>query len=158
MKRLSVAVLTLMFFGAPAFAAGEPNGLIQVQSRHNVSGTVLRLKQFLRKKHIPLFALIDHSKAARQAGLELRPTELLIFGNPKLGSKLMEAAQPVGLDLPLKALVWQDAAGHVWITYDDPRYLAGRYGIPPSNPIITKMTGLLAALAGSAAGPSTSHR
>lgn len=156
MKPLHAALLMLLGFSAPVFAAGS-SGLVQVESGHSVHATVLRMKRFLRQKHIPLFALIDHGKAARQAGVALRPTELLIFGNPKLGSKLMEVTQPIGLDLPLKALVWQDQAGRVWITYNDPRYLARRYGIAPSNPIIGKMAGLLAALGRSAGAPVPGH-
>jgi len=152
-KRLCASLLILIFASPFALADNDgSHGLIQVQSTHSVANTVLRLKQFLAKKKIPVFALINHSAAARQAGLALRPTELLIFGNPTLGSKLMQLRQRVGLDLPLKALIWQDRAGHVWITYHNPRYLATRYGIAPSNPIIRKMTSLLVSLSHDAAG------
>jgi uncharacterized protein (DUF302 family) len=86
-----------------------------------------------------VFARIDHSKGAAKVGKSLRPTELLIFGNPKVGTLLMQSNQAAGLDLPLKALAWQDGNGDVWLVYNDPAYLADRHQINSSDPVIDKM-------------------
>ena len=89
-----------------------------------------RLQTLLSETSINLFAVIDHSGEAEKAGLQMRPTKLLIFGNPKGGTPLMQAAPTVAIDLPLKALVWQDRDGKVWLTYNDPAYLQHRHGFP----------------------------
>ena len=106
------------------------NGLIHVPSQHSVDDTVQRLEALLSEKDIKLFAVVDHSGEAAKAGLQLRPTRLLIFGNPKGGTPLMQATPSVAIDLPLKALVWQDDDGKVWLSYNDPAYLQRRHGIP----------------------------
>ncbi len=106
------------------------NGLIHLPSQHSVDDTVQRLQELLSEKNIKLFAVIDHSGEAEKAGLQMPPTKLLIFGNPKGGTPLMQAAPSVAIDLPLKALVWQDADGKVWLTYNDPAYLQHRHGFP----------------------------
>ena len=106
------------------------NGLIHLQSRHSVDETVQRLQALLEEKHIKVFALIDHSGEAQEAGLAMLPTKLVIFGNPKGGTPLMEAAPTVAIDLPLKALIWEDTAGQVRLTYNDPVYLQRRHNVP----------------------------
>jgi uncharacterized protein (DUF302 family) len=106
------------------------NGLIHLSSKHSVDETVQRLQDLLREKNIHLFALIDHSGEAEKAGLEMRPTKLLIFGNPKGGTPLMQAAPSVAIDLPLKALIWEDADGKVWLTYNDAAYIQRRHEVP----------------------------
>ena len=106
------------------------NGLIHLPSEHSVDDTVQRLQTLLSEKSINLFAVIDHSGEAEKAGLQMRPTKLLIFGNPKAGTPLMQAAPTVAIDLPLRALVWQDGDGKVWLTYNDPAYLQHRHGFP----------------------------
>ena len=106
------------------------NGMIHLASQHSVDDTVQRLQELLSEKNIQLFAVIDHSGEADKVGLQMRPTKLLIFGNPKGGTPLMQAAPTVAIDLPLKALVWQDADGKVWLTYNDPTYLQHRHGFP----------------------------
>jgi uncharacterized protein (DUF302 family) len=118
----------------PALAAINPvekkNGIVDVPSNHSVDQTVERLKDILQAKGITLFALIDHSGEAEKVGMKMPPTELLIFGNPKGGTPLMLAAPSVGIDLPLKILVWQDNRGKVWLSYNSPEYLRERHGLP----------------------------
>ena len=106
------------------------NGLIHLPTQQSVDDTVQQLQTLLSEKNIKLFAVIDHSGEAEKAGLQMRPTKLLIFGNPKGGTPLMQAAPTVAIDLPLKALVWQDGDGKVWLTYNDPAYLQHRHGFP----------------------------
>jgi uncharacterized protein (DUF302 family) len=106
-------------------------GLIDIPSNHSADQTVERLKGILQTKGITLFALVDHSGEAAKAGLEMRPTKLLVFGNPKGGTPVMLAAPSSAIDLPLKILVWEDAQGKVWITYNSPSYLQERHNIPP---------------------------
>jgi uncharacterized protein (DUF302 family) len=106
------------------------NGMIHWRSVHSVSETLARLEELLRSKGLAIFARIDHSGEAAKVGLEMRPTELLIFGSPKAGTPLMIAAPTLALDLPLKALVWQDAEGKVWLSANTPEYLEYRHGVP----------------------------
>jgi uncharacterized protein (DUF302 family) len=107
--------------------AGE--GVTDRQSRHDPAETMARLQAAVKAKGMTVFAHIDHAAGAAEAGLPLRPTDLLIFGNARGGTPLMQAVQPVGLDLPLKMLVWQDASGQTWLTWNDPRWLARRHGL-----------------------------
>jgi uncharacterized protein (DUF302 family) len=105
------------------------NGLMTIACRHGVKDTIDRLEADVKQKGLTVFARIDHAKGARDAGLELRPTELLIFGNAKGGTPLMQAQQTIGIDLPLKALAFEDAAGKVWLSWNDPAWLAARHGV-----------------------------
>jgi uncharacterized protein (DUF302 family) len=105
-------------------------GIITLRSVHSVDQTVEKIEALLRAKGVKLFALVDHSGEAKSAGLEMRPTKLLIFGNPKGGTPLMIASPSVAIDLPLKILVAEDAAGQVWISYNSPEYLRARHGFP----------------------------
>jgi uncharacterized protein (DUF302 family) len=107
------------------------NGIVTIESRHSVDETVRKLKQILDAKGIKLFTLIDHSGAAKDAGMQMRPTKVLIFGNPKAGTPLMIASPTIAIDLPLKLLVWEDSGGKVRISYNDPAYLQERHGLPP---------------------------
>ena len=106
------------------------NGIIDVRSRYSVPETLARLQSILKEKNISVFALIDHSGEAEKAGLKMRPTQLLIFGSPKGGTPLMVAAPRLAIDLPLKALAWQDEQGKVWLSYNSPEYLQQRHGFP----------------------------
>lgn len=106
------------------------NGIVDKLSDHSVDDTVARLKRLLETKGIALFALIDHSGEAEKVGMKMRPTKLLIFGNPKAGTPVMVAAPTSALDLPLKILVWQDEGGKVWVSYNSPAYLQQRHGFP----------------------------
>lgn len=106
------------------------NGLITEPSNHSVDETTQRLQSALQAKGIALFALIDHSGEAEKVGIPMRPTKLLIFGNPRAGTPVMIAAPTAAIDLPLKILIWEDSDGKVWLSFKDPTYLANRHGIP----------------------------
>ena len=112
-------------------AAQKGSGLIDIRSSHSVDETVEKLKGILQAKGIALFALVDHSGAAIKAGMKMRPTKLLIFGNPKGGTPVMLAAPSSAIDLPLKILIWEDAQGKVWVTYNSLAYLQERHNLPP---------------------------
>jgi uncharacterized protein (DUF302 family) len=104
-------------------------GLVSVQSHHSVKATIDRLEAALTAAGVTVFARIDHAAGAASVAMPIRPTELLIFGNPRAGTPLMQAAQTTGIDLPLKVLAWEDAGGAVWVTYNDPAWLARRHGL-----------------------------
>jgi len=106
-------------------------GLVHLSSPHSVSETLARLEGVVRSKGIPILARIDHSRDAARVGLKMNATELLIFGNAKAGTPLMVASPTLAIDLPLKALVWQDADGKVWLSYNSPEYLGERHSVPP---------------------------
>jgi uncharacterized protein (DUF302 family) len=105
-------------------------GIVDLPSRYSVPETISRLQFILKESGVMVFALVDHSGEAAKVGLEMRPTQLLIFGNPKAGTPLMVAAPSCAIDLPLKALAWQDAQGKVWLSYNAPEYLQERHCIP----------------------------
>lgn len=106
------------------------NGIVDIASNHSVDETVSRLKGILEAKGVTLFGLIDHSGEAEKVGMTMPPTKLLVFGNPKAGTPIMQAAPSAALDLPLKILVWEDSERKVWISYNSPAYLQQRHGIP----------------------------
>jgi uncharacterized protein (DUF302 family) len=105
-------------------------GIVSVQSSHSVDHTVEKLEEILKAKGVKLFALVDHSGEAKKAGMHMRPTKLLIFGNPKGGTPLMIASPSIAIDLPLKILVWEDGGGKVWISYNSLAYLQARHHLP----------------------------
>jgi uncharacterized protein (DUF302 family) len=105
-------------------------GFVSKASQHSVPETIQRLSALLKSKGVAIFAVVDHSGEAEKAGLKMRPTQLLVFGNPKGGTPLMVAAPSTAIDLPLKALVWEDADGKVWLSYNSPDYLQQRHGFP----------------------------
>jgi uncharacterized protein (DUF302 family) len=107
------------------------NGIISKPSSHSVDETVEKITGMLHAKGITLFALIDHSGEAEKVGMKMRPTKLLIFGNPKGGTPLMVAAPSSAIDLPLKILVWDDPEGKTWISYNSLEYVQQRHGLPP---------------------------
>jgi uncharacterized protein (DUF302 family) len=107
------------------------DGLITLSSRYSAHDTVERLLSAIATRSMTVFARVDHAAGAASAGLTLRPTEVVIFGNPKGGTALMQDRQSAGIDLPLKALVWQDADGKVWLSYNDPDWIAQRHGLGP---------------------------
>ena len=107
------------------------NGFASKPTGHSVDETVVKLLQLLKAGGVTLFALIDHSGEAAKVGLKMRPTKLLVFGNPTGGTPLMQAAPTIAIDLPLKILVWEDAAAKVWISYNAPEYLAERHHLSP---------------------------
>jgi uncharacterized protein (DUF302 family) len=136
------------------FPDGRPaeNGLVSVKSAFPVSETVDRLVRLVESKGLTVFCRIDHAANAVGAGLQLRPTEVVIFGNAKGGTPLMQAAQTIGIDLPLKALAWEDAAGQAWLTCNDPVWLLGRHGIETAGaaPAAAMRTALTAMTQGAA--------
>src|SRR5260370_6848940 len=105
-------------------------GIVDLPSRYCVPETLDRLEAILKEKGLTIFGRVDHSGEAKKVGLEMRPTQLLIFGSPKAGTPLMVAAPRLAIDLPLKALAWQDAQGKVWLSYNSPEYLQQRHNIP----------------------------
>jgi uncharacterized protein (DUF302 family) len=111
--------------------ASPQTGITSKPSNHSVDATIEKLKAILQSKGVALFALIDHSGEAAKAGMQMRPTKLLIFGSPKAGTPLMQAAPSTAIDLPLKILVAEDAAGKTWISYNSPAYLQQRHNFPP---------------------------
>jgi uncharacterized protein (DUF302 family) len=121
------------------FANGKENsmtvnrgrGIIDTPSNHSVDETVEKLKGILQARGVTLFALVDHSGEAEKVGMKMRPTKLLIFGNPKAGTPVMLAAPSSAIDLPLKILIWEDVQGKVWVTYNSPTYLQERHSLPP---------------------------
>jgi uncharacterized protein (DUF302 family) len=145
-------LVLLIGLALPAPSGGKPmgkqNGIVSIHSNHSVDQTVERLKSILQSKGIALFALIDHSGEAEKVGMKMRPTKLLIFGNPKAGTPLMLAAPSIAIDLPLKILVWEDEQGKVWLSYNSPEYLAERHGLPPDLIKNLAVVGALAAQAG----------
>jgi uncharacterized protein (DUF302 family) len=106
------------------------NGIVDRLSNHSVDQTVEKLKGILQSKGVALFATVDHSGEAAKVGMEMRPTKLLIFGSPKAGTPLMLATPSVAIDLPLKILIWEDAQGKAWVSYNSPAYLQQRHRIP----------------------------
>ena len=109
---------------------GKGDGIINIASNHSVDETVEKLKGILQAKGVKLFALVDHSGEAERAGMKMRPTKLLIFGNPQAGTPVMLAAPSIAIDLPLKILIWEDANGKVWVSCNSPAYLQKRHGVP----------------------------
>jgi uncharacterized protein (DUF302 family) len=105
------------------------NGLISVSSEHSARDTVERLIAALGKRNLTVFARVDHAAGAATVGLPLRPTEVVMFGNPKGGTALMQDQQTAGIDLPLKMLIWEAADGEVYLTYNDPHWIAQRHGL-----------------------------
>lgn len=151
MNRLLVAVAGL--FMLTAASAGD--GLVNKKSAYGVQETLDRLEAVLMKKGVTVFARVSHTAGAEGAGITLRPTALLIFGNPKLGSHFFTSRQTAGIDLPMKALAWEDADGQVWLTYNDPQYIADRHGISDREEIVNKMGHALDNLTNAATRPSS---
>jgi uncharacterized protein (DUF302 family) len=118
------AVSALFALSNQAIAA---DGLIALKSSFSAKDTMTRMEDVVKQRGLTVFARIDHAAGAAKIGKTLRPTEVLIFGNPQGGTPLMECAQSAGIDLPLKALVWEDSTGQVWVGYNDPAYLAKRH-------------------------------
>ena len=130
---------------------GSKEGLTTIPSSFSPEETTDRLVAEISAKEMTVFARIDHAAGAAEVGLTLRPTELVIFGNARGGTPLMQSVQTVGIDLPLKALVWQDAAGKAWISYNEPGWIAHRHGVANAEPIVNKLADLLRAISTTAA-------
>jgi uncharacterized protein (DUF302 family) len=136
MQKLFCSIITILLLTTATYA---DSGLISVKSSHDVKTTADRLESTLKQKGMNVFIRINHAQGAQKIGKELRPTELIIFGNPKVGTPLMQCRQSVAIDLPQKALVWQDEKGQVWLSYNDPNYLVERHGITGCDEVIKKV-------------------
>ncbi|MEN7344120.1 MAG: DUF302 domain-containing protein [Pseudomonadota bacterium] len=152
--------LLVMLLGLAACATGTSstttdNGLIRIKSNASVEVTVKRLQRALDKAGMKQFGLIDHAAGASAIGQALRPTQVVIFGNPKAGTPLMRCAQEVAIDLPMKALIYQDANGDVWYAYNGADYLDQRHNLSGCETPIARITGALARFADIAAGRTT---
>src|SRR5438477_7529374 len=121
-------------------------GLTSIQSTFDPKETMDRLEAEIRARGMTVFARIDHAAGAAEVGLTLRPTELVIFGNARGGTPLMQSVQTVGIDLPLKALVWEDAGGKTWLSYNEPGWIAQRHGVANAEQVVSKMAAALSAI------------
>ena len=148
MKTVCTLVVAFAVFGVGSLAVAA-DGLVEVKSPYGVDVTMNRLEKIVKERGLNVFARIDHAAGATKVGKTLRPTVLLIFGNPKGGTPLMECAQTTGIDLPLKALVWQDASKQVWLGYNDPAFIAQRHGAV-NCPVVENLRKALAGMADAA--------
>ena len=136
-------ILVLIMFLFAASSAWADTGFVNVKSNHSVKETGDRLETVLKQKGMTVFSRINHAAGAKRVGKILRPTELIIFGNPKVGAPLMQCSQTVGLDLPQKALIWEDEAGLVWFSYNSPAYLDKRHGLAKCSQVLKKVENAL---------------
>jgi uncharacterized protein (DUF302 family) len=150
-SKVFAAFLATWLLGAQAMAA---EGLITVPSSFGPQETMAKLEAEVKAKGLTVFAHVDHAAGAAAVGMTLLPTDLLIFGNAKGGTPLMQAAQTVGIDLPLKVLVWQDASGKTFVSYNDPAWIAKRHGLgPEADATVKALSGALAAITAAATKP-----
>jgi uncharacterized protein (DUF302 family) len=147
-KSLFTTALLVLFGVSPLFAS---EGTINVPSDFSVEETADRFENILNNKKMTLFGRVKHSDSALKVGVELRPTELFLFGNPKMGSPLMQCEQRLAIDLPQKALIWKDEEGKVWITYNAPGYLQQRHNISGCEELLKKLEAALGGMAKAAA-------
>jgi len=150
MRKILPSLIALFFLVSLAHA---DSGLISIKSPYEVKKTADRLENALKAKGMTVFIRINHAEGALKVGKKLRPTELVIFGNPTVGTPLMHCGQSVAIDLPQKALIWQDEAGQVWLTYNDPKYLANRHNLAGCDEVIKKIEKALGNFAKAATMP-----
>ena len=134
-----------------SFSVAASEGMIRVKSAHSVAVTADRLESILKSKGMTVFARVDHAAGAKKAGHSIPPTQLLIFGNPKVGTPLMKCSPDIAIDLPQKALIAEDASGTVWISYNDPAFLKLRHSTEGCDAVFQKVAGALAKFTGKAA-------
>ena len=149
MKKLLAVLLCCAF----STVLAEGKGLQTLRSAHSVQGTIDRLEAALKSKGMTVFTRIDHAAGAAATGQTLRPTQLLIFGNPKVGTPLMQCGISMAIDLPQKALVWEDSEGAVWLAYNDPTYLADRHALGKCGGVVDKVGAALRNFATQATQP-----
>lgn len=142
-KTLTIFIILLCIATTQSFAK-DASGIIKIKSTHTVTKTIDKLEAVLTKKGMTIFKRVNHTSGAEKSGLQLRPTELLIFGNPKVGTPLMQCSQTAALDLPQKALAYEDENGQVWLAYNDPAYMAKRHNTKGCEKAIQKVTNALA--------------
>jgi uncharacterized protein (DUF302 family) len=152
-KSMRTIFMVFIFVLVSALSVSAESGLIHLKSSHDVKNTADRLEMVLKEKGMTVFLRINHSEGARKVGKKLRPTELVIFGNPKVGAPLMQCNQTVAIDLPQKALIWQDEKGQVWLTYNDPQHLAKRHEIAGCKAVLDKVRNALKNFAKAATQP-----
>ena len=150
MRQLLYTITAIFFLASMAYA---DNGIISVKSSHGVKATADRLENTLKQKGMTVFIRINHAEGAQKVGKKLRPTELVVFGNPKVGTPLMQCRQSTAIDLPQKALIWEDQEGTVWFSYNDPNYLVERHGITGCAEVIKKIEKALSNFAKAATMP-----
>ena len=150
MKTLCVAMIALVLSTVTAQA---DDGLVKKLSAHSVQTTMDSLENLVGNKGLTVFARIDHAAGAAEVGEEMLPTQLLMFGNPAIGTNLMTSQRTVGVDLPIKVLIWEEPDGKVWIAYNDPAYLAKRHGIDDRDAVLDKMGRAVKGLVSAAATP-----
>jgi uncharacterized protein (DUF302 family) len=148
MKNLFFALLFVFSVATPAMAE---EGMIHVLSSFSVQKTADRLENILSEKGMTIFKRMNHSEGASKVGIELRDTVLIIFGNPKVGSPLMKCQQTIAIDLPQKALIWEDEKANVWISYNDPSYIKNRHKVTGCEDVFSKVEKALAGITQSAA-------
>ena len=136
-------LITTSLFCSPLLA-DDSNGIIRIKSQNSVDATIDKLEDILNIKGMTIFKRVNHTAGAEKAGMQLRPTELLIFGNPKVGTPLMLCSQTAALDLPQKALAYEDTNGQVWLAYNDPAYMAKRHNTKDCDAAVKKVINALA--------------
>jgi len=150
MKKVLIAFVLLLGIAGTTSAQ---EGLVNIKSSHTVLVTANRFEGALKEKGIIVFSRIDHAAGAQQIGKELKPTLLLIFGNPAMGTPMIQRSRTAGIDLPLKALIWEDRTGQVWLTYNSPDYIAQRHGLIEMNNLVQKMGQVLSNFSAAATLP-----
>ncbi len=138
-------LLTVLSAALP-IAAVASDGVISVPSEYSVEKTADRFENILKERGLTMFARVDHSQNAKNVNMKLRPTEVIIFGNPVAGTPIMQCSQLAAIDLPQKALIWQDSAGKVWFSYNDPEYLMKRHHMQGCEEVIKKASTILSGL------------
>lgn len=151
-KQMLIVIVALAGMFSTSAMAAHVDGLIKMKSKYSVSVTIDRLANIVKKKGITVALRWNHSGKANKIGIPMRPTELLIFGNPKLGSYLMTSEQTAAIDMPLKAIAWKDAKGQVWLGYNSPQYIARRHHITNRAKVIKKISHALSVMTHKAAG------
>lgn len=149
MNKPGTLLLAVLLFSSPLYAG---DNYVSKKSSNSVTISMDRLENALKQRGVGILARVDHAGAAQKADMTLRPTQVLIFGNPKLGTPLMQSNQQIGLDLPLKVLAWEDSKGQTWLTYEKPDEMAERHGAKEPAEILKKMAGVLDAVTNEAAG------
>ncbi len=142
-----------LVFVLSAVSAHADDGLVKKLSARSVQSTMDSLQNLVENKGLTVFARVDHAAGAEQVGEDMLPTQLLIFGNPAIGTALMTSQRTVGIDLPIKVLIWEEPDGRVWIAYNDPTYLAERHGIEDRDEVLEKMRAAVRGIVSAAASP-----
>ena len=146
-NNISVQALVIAILLSTQAYADPSNGIIRIKSNNDVTATIDKLETVLKNKNMTIFKRVNHTAGAEKAGFQLRPTELLIFGNPKVGTPLMLCSQTAALDLPQKALAYKDESGQTWLVYNDPAYMAKRHSSQDCEQAVKKVSNALAKFA-----------